>query len=97
MIEARSCERFKVLSKNIKDKKLADFYFKQEKMTAALRRYEATVEKYTGYGFDPRAHLGAARAAKALGDTTKQKLHSKTLFSKYKNSSEAKTAENEGL
>ncbi|HRZ33140.1 MAG TPA: tRNA-(ms[2]io[6]A)-hydroxylase [Flavobacterium sp.] len=28
MIEARSCERFKVLSKNIKDKKLADFYFK---------------------------------------------------------------------
>lgn len=26
MIEARSCERFKVLSENIKDKKLADFY-----------------------------------------------------------------------
>ncbi|SFA91478.1 tRNA-(ms[2]io[6]A)-hydroxylase [Flavobacterium swingsii] len=26
MIEARSCERFKVLSQNIKDKKLADFY-----------------------------------------------------------------------
>jgi tRNA 2-(methylsulfanyl)-N6-isopentenyladenosine37 hydroxylase len=26
MIEARSCERFKVLSQNIKDKKLANFY-----------------------------------------------------------------------
>lgn len=26
MIEARSCERFRVLSENIKDKKLADFY-----------------------------------------------------------------------
>ena len=26
MIEARSCERFKVLSENIKDKKLAGFY-----------------------------------------------------------------------
>jgi tRNA 2-(methylsulfanyl)-N6-isopentenyladenosine37 hydroxylase len=26
MIEARSCERFKVLSENIKDKKLAEFY-----------------------------------------------------------------------
>lgn len=26
MIEARSCERFKVLSQNIQDKKLADFY-----------------------------------------------------------------------
>lgn len=26
MIEARSCERFKVLSENIKDKELADFY-----------------------------------------------------------------------
>lgn len=27
MIEARSCERFKVLSENIKDKKLAKFYY----------------------------------------------------------------------
>ena len=26
MIEARSCERFKVLSENIKDKRMADFY-----------------------------------------------------------------------
>lgn len=27
MIEARSCERFKVLSENVKDKKLAKFYY----------------------------------------------------------------------
>jgi tRNA-(ms[2]io[6]A)-hydroxylase len=26
MIEARSCERFRVLSENIKDKELSDFY-----------------------------------------------------------------------
>ena len=27
MIEARSCERFRVLSKNIRDKELAKFYY----------------------------------------------------------------------
>ena len=35
MIEARSCERFRVLSENIKDKELADFY-------AFLMKSEAT-------------------------------------------------------
>jgi tRNA-(ms[2]io[6]A)-hydroxylase len=37
IIEARSCERFKVLSENIKDKKLADFY--RELMISEANHY----------------------------------------------------------
>ena len=37
MIEARSCERFKVLSENIDDKELADFYHKL--MISEARHY----------------------------------------------------------
>ncbi|MEM6265098.1 MAG: tRNA-(ms[2]io[6]A)-hydroxylase [Bacteroidota bacterium] len=37
MIEARSCERFKVLSENIEDKDLADFYYKL--MVSEARHY----------------------------------------------------------
>ena len=37
MIEARSCERFKVLSENIDDKDLADFYYKL--MISEARHY----------------------------------------------------------
>lgn len=37
MIEARSCERFKVLSENIDDPELADFYFKL--MASEARHY----------------------------------------------------------
>ncbi|MCB0855690.1 MAG: tRNA 2-methylthio-N6-isopentenyl adenosine(37) hydroxylase MiaE, partial [Bacteroidetes bacterium] len=37
MIEARSCERFKVLSENISDKDLADFYHKL--MISEARHY----------------------------------------------------------
>lgn len=34
MVEARSCERFRVLSENIKDKQLADFYYELMKSEA---------------------------------------------------------------
>ena len=37
MIEARSCERFRVLSENLKDEKLADFY--RELMASEARHY----------------------------------------------------------
>lgn len=37
MIEARSCERFKVMSENIEDKELADFYY--ELMVSEARHY----------------------------------------------------------
>jgi tRNA-(ms[2]io[6]A)-hydroxylase len=37
MIEARSCERFRVLSENLKDEKLAEFY--RELMASEARHY----------------------------------------------------------
>ncbi len=76
---------------------IADFYFKQEKYSAALRRFESTLQKYSGLGFDPRAHLGAARSAKKLDNNTKQKYHSKLLLSKFPNSDEADKAKTEEL
>ncbi|MXV38608.1 tRNA 2-methylthio-N6-isopentenyl adenosine(37) hydroxylase MiaE [Flavobacteriaceae bacterium Ap0902] len=41
MIEARSCERFKVLSDNIKDQELADFY--RELMISEANHYTAFI------------------------------------------------------
>lgn len=76
---------------------VADFYFKDKKFMAALRRYESALQKYAGLGFDPRAHLGAARSAKALEDSKKQKFHSDILASKFPNSDEAKKAKSEEL
>jgi outer membrane protein assembly factor BamD len=76
---------------------IADFYFKQKKYTAALRRYESSLQKYTGLGFDPRAHLGAARSAKAIDNSTKQKFHSNILLTKYPKSDEADLAKVEEL
>lgn len=76
---------------------IADFYLKQEKFGAALRRYELCITKYTGMGFDPRAHYGAIKAATALDDTAKKKSHLKTLVSKYPNSDETKKVQSEGL
>lgn len=76
---------------------IADFYFQQEKYSAALRRYEATLYKYPGLGFDPRAHLGAAKSAKKLVDQKKQDLHAKAINTKYPDSEEAQKLKNEGL
>ncbi len=76
---------------------IADFYMKQEKFGAALRRYELCILKYTGMGFDPRAHYGALKAATALDNAEKKQSHLKTLISKYPNSDQAKKAEGEGL
>lgn len=42
MIEARSCERFRVLSENIGDKHLADFYYKL--MVSEARHYTMFIE-----------------------------------------------------
>lgn len=76
---------------------IADFYFKQEKYNAALRRYESAIKKYSGIGFDPRAHLGAARCAKKLADNEKLKTHVSALMKDYPKSAEAQTAQSEGL
>jgi tRNA 2-(methylsulfanyl)-N6-isopentenyladenosine37 hydroxylase len=56
MIEARSCERFKVLSKNIKDEELSKFY--HELMVSEANHYTTFVgfaKKYAnGYDVDKR-------------------------------------------
>lgn len=76
---------------------IADFYFKQEKYSSALRRYESTLNKFPGLGFDPRAHFGAAKCAQALADKKKQDLHAQALKTKYPNSDEARMLKSEGL
>lgn len=48
MIEARSCERFKVLSENIKDKELSDFY--RELMISEAGHYTTFLSFARKYG-----------------------------------------------
>ncbi len=48
MIEARSCERFKVLSENIKDKELAEFY--HELMVSEAHHYTTFLNFARKYG-----------------------------------------------
>ncbi len=72
---------------------VADFYFKQKKYSSALRRYELCLSKYSGFGFDPRAHLGALESAVALNDMTKKAYHLKQLTSKYPQAKETIEAE----
>lgn len=48
MIEARSCERFKVMSENIKDKQLADFYY--ELMVSEATHYTMFIKFAKKYG-----------------------------------------------
>jgi outer membrane protein assembly factor BamD len=76
---------------------IADFYFHQEKYSSALRRYESTLYKYPGLGFDPRAHLGAVKSAQKISDKKKEDLHAKALTTKFPNSDEAKKLKREGL
>lgn len=48
MIEARSCERFKTLSENIKDKEMAEFYF--ELMKSEASHYAMFIKLAKQYG-----------------------------------------------
>ena len=48
MIEARSCERFRVLSENIKDKELATFY--RELMISEANHYTMFIGFARKYG-----------------------------------------------
>lgn len=50
MIEARSCERFRVLSKNIDDKELAEFY--HELMISEAEHYKVFLNYAKKYGKD---------------------------------------------
>ena len=48
MIEARSCERFRVLSENIKDEELSKFY--HDLMTSEARHYSMFIKLAKKYG-----------------------------------------------
>ena len=76
---------------------VADFYLKQEKFESSLLRYENVLRKYSGYGFDPKALLGATRAASKLNQTEKQKKYAQELLSQYAKSNEASLIKSEGL
>lgn len=52
MIEARSCERFKVLSENIKDKELSEFYWKLMESEAGHYTTFITYARKYGQGID---------------------------------------------
>ncbi len=76
---------------------IADFYFKQKKYSAALRRYEQCLIRFPGIGYDPRAIMGAIRSAKELGQKDKVKKLARDLVVKYPQSSEAQEVKTEGL
>lgn len=76
---------------------IADFYFKQQKYTAALRRYEQCLVRFPSLGYDPRATMGAIRSALAAGENEKAKKLVRDLTTKYPQSEEAKDAKSKGL
>lgn len=80
-----------------KDLYIADFYFRQAKYTSALRRYEMTLKKFPGIGYDAKAHFGAAQSAKALSESEKQKYHTQILKSKFPSAEETQIIIKEGL
>ena len=69
---------------------IADFYLRQEKFEASLNRYENVLATYSGYGLDPKALLGAVKAATKAKNESKRKKYTDVLITKYGNSDEAK-------
>lgn len=69
---------------------IADFYLRQEKFEASLNRYENVLATYSGYGLDPKALLGAVKAATKAKNDLKRKKYTDILITKYGNSDEAK-------
>lgn len=76
---------------------IADFYYRQKKYEASLLRYENVLKQFSGYGLDPKALLGAARAADRLNISDKKRSYVETLRAKFAGSTEFNTAKSEGL
>jgi len=76
---------------------VGDFYLLHEEYGASLNRYEMMLAKYPALGLDPRALLGAARAAAKSDNDSKKQKYIETLISKYGNSDEAKLYNQKGL
>ena len=76
---------------------IADFYRKQSQYAAAFRRYENLLKKYSGYGFDQKAQLGAALAAKGNDDKSKFLFYKNNLIKSFPDSGEAATIRSEDM
>lgn len=74
---------------------IADFYLKREIFDSGLKRYEYMLKKFSGLGYDPRAHLGAAICALASGEREKAEAHYRELNQTFPQSDEAKRAKDE--
>ncbi len=73
---------------------IADFYFRQKIYDSALLRYESAYKKYSGFGLDPKALLGAVKSAYQIKNIEKQKEYSKILSSKFPQSDESEKLKN---
>lgn len=80
---------------NEKELYIADFYFKHEQYDSALLRYESSINKYPGFGLEPRSLMGAIKSARYLNDDDKVKEYTDTLLSKFGESDEAKQIKSE--
>lgn len=76
---------------------IGDFYLLHENYEASLNRYEIMLAKYPALGLDPKALLGAARAAAKADNDSKKQKYVELLTSKYENSNEAKLLKSKGL
>ena len=68
---------------------VAQYYYKQKKFLSALGRYENIVNKYSIYGYNPRALKGAILSAMKINQKERAKKHFKTLLSTHSKTSEA--------
>lgn len=91
---AESKEKKFKLIQMLADKELyiADFYFKQNKYTSALTRYEQFLQAYPQNQKVPHALYNAAYSAKQVDVSDKMQMYLSQLLKNYPNSSEAQGA-----
>ncbi len=74
---------------------IADFYFKKQNYDSALTRYENSLVKYPGQGFDAKALSKATISAMRAGKKEKAQEHYNQLKAKFSDSEELKEATKE--
>ncbi len=89
LIEAKDYRQKAFIMLNEKELYIADFYFKMQNYDSALLRYESAYKKYPGFGFEPRALLGAHICSSKLNETDKSEKYKNLLLNKFPNSTEA--------
>ena len=69
---------------------IAQYYFGQKEYLSALGRYEIIIEKYSPFGYGPRALKGAIVSAFEVKQKDRALGHYSRLVKNHPNSSEAK-------